>query len=93
MRFRFFVPELVLRLRLAADFSPWVTLACYWLMACALLEIVFFLTSATRLQWRRLRAKGVTDEGSWEQELMVWLFLVAWHEALSYIVHYVYWGE
>lgn len=80
VQFRLFLPELVLRLRLAADFRPWVRIPCYWLMACALLEICLFLVAATRLQWRRLRAKGLKEEAIWEQELLVWAFLVGWHE-------------
>lgn len=80
VQFRLFLPELVLRLRLAADFRPWVRIPCYWLMACALLEICLFLLAATRLQWRRLRAKGLREEAIWEQELLVWAFLVGWHE-------------
>lgn len=85
VKFRLFLPELVLRLRLAADFSPLVRIACYWLMACALLEIILFLAAATRVQWRRLRAKGLGDEAIWEQELLVWAFLLGWHELLSYL--------
>jgi len=90
-RFRFFGPELVLRLRLAADFTWWVRLGCYFLMSCALLEIVFYLMETTRLRWQRKGA--MKQEGSrewWEKEVLVWLFLVGWHEALSYAVHYVY---
>jgi len=90
-RFRFFGPELVLRLRLAADFTWWVRLGCYFLMSCALLEIVFYLMETTRLRWQRKGA--MKQEGSrewWEKEVLVWLFLVGWHETLSYVVHYIY---
>ena len=93
VKFRLFLPELVLRLRLAADFRPLVRLACYWLMACALLEIALFLLAATRLQWRRLRAKGLQPEAILEQELLVGAFLVGWHELLSYLVHYLYYDS
>lgn len=90
-RFRFFGPELVLRLRLAADFKWWVRLGCYFLMCCALLEILFYLIETTQLRWQRKGA--MKQEGSrewWEKEVLVWLFLIGWHEVLSYAVHYVY---
>eukprot|EP00624_Nannochloropsis_granulata_P006769 evm.model.NODE_51388_length_35829_cov_35.323898.2 len=90
-RFRFFGPELVLRLRLAADFKWWARLGCYFLMCCALLEIIFYLIETTQLRWQRKGA--MKQEGSrewWEKEVLVWLFLIGWHEALSYAVHYVY---
>ena len=89
-RFRFFFPDLVLRLRLAADFRWWVRLGCYFLMSCALLEIIFYLVETTRLRWHRRRTLGEDPGSWWEKEISVWLFLVVWHEALSYLVHYVY---
>ena len=91
VKFRLFLPELILRWRLAADFSPPVRVACYWLMACALLEIILFLAAATAVQWRRLRQKGLGDAAIWEQEALVWAFLLGWHELLSYL--YVWWFD
>lgn len=58
-------------------------------MACALLEIILFLAAATAVQWRRLRQKGLGDAAIWEQEALVWAFLLGWHELLSYL--YAWW--
>jgi hypothetical protein len=49
--------ELFLRLEVAADFRPAIALACYWILACTLLEILLFVVNATRRRWTSLRSK------------------------------------
>ena len=92
-RFRFFLPELFLRLQLTADFSPPVRLASYWLMSCALVEIICFIIYSTQRRWEReeAKAKKKADLVSFmANEVLRWSVIYGWHELLSYLVHYFY---